>query len=187
MKRTLACALFATNLVLLMPTAHAAERPRPWRQHLAMHMQTPKINTPTEVRKVLDKRRDEIRAGWESWKRDYQNHLEYEEALRATEILPAEETSPSSIEPVFAPTATGGTDWWAIAECESGGDWTIDSTYDGGLQFHPDTWNRAGGTAYAPYAYLATPAQQIAVAASWAETVGCVHCSAGWPVCGIYG
>lgn len=40
--------------------------------------------------------------------------------------------------------------WDAIAECESGGDWHINTGngYYGGLQFDLDTWKEAGGTGY---------------------------------------
>lgn len=86
-----------------------------------------------------------------------------------------------------APVSTSGVNWDAIAQCESGGDWTIDSTYDGGLQFHPDTWARAGGTQYCAFAYQCSREQQIAVAERWVEMTGCVQCSSGWPVCGAHG
>lgn len=51
--------------------------------------------------------------------------------------------------------------WDAIAQCESGGNWHIDSTYDGGLQFHPETWLAYGGGRYARYAWQASRLQQI--------------------------
>ncbi|HEX3790453.1 MAG TPA: transglycosylase family protein [Pseudonocardiaceae bacterium] len=56
--------------------------------------------------------------------------------------------------------------WDEIAQCESGGDWSINTGngYYGGLQFNEPTWDSNGGQAYAPRADLATKAQQIAVA-----------------------
>ncbi|HWC82524.1 MAG TPA: transglycosylase family protein [Pseudonocardiaceae bacterium] len=56
--------------------------------------------------------------------------------------------------------------WDEIAQCESGGDWSINTGngYYGGLQFNQPTWQSNGGTAYAPRADLATKAQQIAIA-----------------------
>ncbi len=47
--------------------------------------------------------------------------------------------------PMFASTATAGADtvnWDAIADCESGGNWSIDTGngHYGGLQFKPATW-----------------------------------------------
>jgi uncharacterized protein YabE (DUF348 family) len=56
--------------------------------------------------------------------------------------------------------------WDKIAQCESGGNWSINSGngYYGGLQFDVQTWIGAGGGAYAPNASQATKAQQIDVA-----------------------
>ena len=56
--------------------------------------------------------------------------------------------------------------WDKIAQCESGGNWSINSGngYYGGLQFDIQTWIGAGGGAYAPNASLATKAQQIDIA-----------------------
>ncbi|MGY5032831.1 transglycosylase family protein [Streptomyces sp. 900116325] len=56
--------------------------------------------------------------------------------------------------------------WDAVAQCESGGNWSINTGngYYGGLQFSQSSWAAAGGTQYAPRADLATKAQQIATA-----------------------
>ncbi|MEE4493416.1 transglycosylase family protein [Streptomyces sp. BE230] len=56
--------------------------------------------------------------------------------------------------------------WDAVAQCESGGNWSINTGngYYGGLQFSQSSWAAAGGTQYAARADLATKAQQIAVA-----------------------
>jgi hypothetical protein len=56
--------------------------------------------------------------------------------------------------------------WDKIAQCESSGNWSINSGngYYGGLQFDIRTWIGAGGGAYAPNASLATKAQQIDIA-----------------------
>ena len=81
--------------------------------------------------------------------------------------------------PKGAPVSySSGTSWDAIAACESGGNWAINTGngYYGGLQFTQATWAGAGGLAYAPRADLATPAQQIAIASKLALS--------NWPVCG---
>jgi len=73
--------------------------------------------------------------------------------------------------------------WDRIAECESGGNWSIDSGngYYGGLQFDHGTWAAYGGTAYANNANGASKAQQIAIA----EKVKADRGGYGaWPVCG---
>lgn len=56
--------------------------------------------------------------------------------------------------------------WDKIAQCESGGNWSINSGngYYGGLQFDIQTWLGSGGGSYAPNASQASKAQQIAVA-----------------------
>jgi uncharacterized protein YabE (DUF348 family) len=56
--------------------------------------------------------------------------------------------------------------WDRIAECESSGNWHINTGngYYGGLQFNNPTWLSNGGGQYAPRADLATREQQIAIA-----------------------
>jgi uncharacterized protein YabE (DUF348 family) len=56
--------------------------------------------------------------------------------------------------------------WDKIAQCESGGNWSINSGngYYGGLQFDIQTWIGAGGGQYAPNASQASKAQQIDIA-----------------------
>ncbi|HEY5835399.1 transglycosylase family protein [Streptomyces sp.] len=56
--------------------------------------------------------------------------------------------------------------WDAVAQCESGGDWHINTGngFFGGLQFSQSSWEAAGGLQYAARADLATKDQQIAVA-----------------------
>ncbi|MER1995034.1 MAG: transglycosylase family protein [Arthrobacter sp.] len=85
-----------------------------------------------------------------------------------------------------APEAPGGTApaggaWAALAQCESGGNWHINSGngYYGGLQFSTQSWLGAGGGAYAPVASEATPEQQIAVAENLRANGGWGH----WPSC----
>lgn len=96
------------------------------------------------------------------------------------------QTAPVSAPAAYAPKAsyapavsyTSGSMWDSIAQCESGGNWAINTGngYYGGLQFTQQTWAGAGGLAYAPRADLATPAQQIAIASKL--SLG------NWPVCG---
>ena len=62
---------------------------------------------------------------------------------------------------VMASPANAAThDWSGVAQCESGGNWSINTGngYYGGLQFSQSTWAGYGGTAYAPRADLASPA-----------------------------
>ncbi|MGW8380251.1 transglycosylase family protein [Streptomyces sp. ODS28] len=56
--------------------------------------------------------------------------------------------------------------WDKVAQCESGGNWSINTGngYYGGLQFSQSSWAAAGGTQYAPRADQASKSQQIATA-----------------------
>ena len=80
-----------------------------------------------------------------------------------------------------APAVSNGSTWDAIAQCESGGNWAINTGngYYGGLQFSSTTWLNLGGGAYAPTADLATREQQIAIA----EKVLAAHGWGAWPAC----
>jgi LysM repeat protein len=73
-------------------------------------------------------------------------------------------------------------DWTGVAQCESSGNWHINTGngYYGGLQFSQSTWAGYGGTAFAPRADLATPAQQVQIA----EKVLSGQGVGAWPVCG---
>jgi resuscitation-promoting factor RpfA len=82
-----------------------------------------------------------------------------------------------------APAANAATDatWDRVAQCESGGNWSINTGngFSGGLQFTPSTWRAFGGGAYAPMAHRASRAQQIVVA----ERVLAGQGWGAWPVC----
>ncbi|ANP55521.1 nucleoid-associated protein YgaU [Streptomyces griseochromogenes] len=79
-------------------------------------------------------------------------------------------------------SAATTSEWDAVAQCESGGNWSINTGngYYGGLQFSASTWAAYGGTAYAAQANQATKAQQITVA----EKVLAAQGKGAWPVCG---
>lgn len=73
--------------------------------------------------------------------------------------------------------------WDRLAQCESGGNWSINTGngYYGGLQFNLKSWEWAGGLKYAPRPDLATREQQIATA----EVLLRIHPSGwgAWPAC----
>ena len=79
-------------------------------------------------------------------------------------------------------SAAAPNNWDAVAQCESSGNWAINTGngYYGGLQFSQSTWAAFGGTEYAPRADLATKAQQIAVAERTLDVQG----PGAWPTCG---
>ncbi|MEU0078685.1 transglycosylase family protein [Micromonospora tulbaghiae] len=87
---------------------------------------------------------------------------------------------------LFGPAApaSAGVNWDAVARCESGGNWKINTGngYYGGLQFSRATWNGYGGQKYAARADLASRSEQIAVAEKvLRQGIG------AWPVCGRKG
>ena len=71
--------------------------------------------------------------------------------------------------------AASGSTWDQLAQCESGGNWAINTGngYYGGLQFSKSTWLGFGGGAYASTADQASRAQQIDIAKK-------VQASQGW-------
>lgn len=76
-------------------------------------------------------------------------------------------------------SADSGVNWDAIAKCESGGNWGIDTGngYYGGLQFSPATWRSNGGTGMP---HQASREEQIRVA----EKVYNAQGIGAWPTCG---
>ncbi|GFH37287.1 LysM peptidoglycan-binding domain-containing protein [Streptomyces pacificus] len=79
-------------------------------------------------------------------------------------------------------SAATASEWDAVAQCESGGNWSINTGngYYGGLQFSASTWAAYGGTAFASTADKATKAQQIQIA----EKVLAGQGKGAWPHCG---
>lgn len=84
---------------------------------------------------------------------------------------------------VVAPQATAApdSDWDKLAQCESGGNWAINTGngYYGGLQFSYGTWLAYGGGEFAPTANQATREQQIIVAERTLAAQGW----GAWPAC----
>jgi hypothetical protein len=72
-------------------------------------------------------------------------------------------------------------DWDGVAQCESGGNWGIDTGngYYGGLQFTESTWLANGGTGNPSNA---SKGEQIRVAENVLHSQG----AGAWPVCGRY-
>lgn len=70
-----------------------------------------------------------------------------------------------------------------MARCESSGRWFLNGIFDGGLQFHPRTWN-ATGSRYS-FAFLAPILEQKYRAVIWYHMIGDTFVTtAGWPRCG---
>jgi len=83
---------------------------------------------------------------------------------------------------IAAPAANADPNWDAIAQCESGGNWAINTGngYYGGLQFTLGTWYANGGTGMPNQA---SRQEQIRVAENVLHTQGI----GAWPVCGRRG
>lgn len=80
-----------------------------------------------------------------------------------------------------SPAISNEETWDRLAQCESGGNWAINTGngFFGGLQFTQQTWEGFGGAEYAPRADQATREQQIAVA----EKVQASQGWGAWPAC----
>jgi resuscitation-promoting factor RpfA len=83
---------------------------------------------------------------------------------------------------IAAAPASASPNWDAIAQCESGGNWGINTGngYYGGLQFNPRTWAANGGTGNPANA---SREEQIRVAENVLKSQGI----GAWPVCGKRG
>ena len=81
-------------------------------------------------------------------------------------------------EEVTANFAGGSTVWDQLAQCESGGNWAINTGngYYGGLQFNLGTWQSYGGTGYP---HQASPATQIEMGQRLQAAQGW----GAWPAC----
>lgn len=94
------------------------------------------------------------------------------EPVQASEPQPAPQPARS------APAASSGSVWDALAQCESGGDWSINTGngYYGGLQFSQTSWNAAGGSGSPANA---SRSEQIRVA----ENLRAMQGWGAWPAC----
>ncbi len=101
--------------------------------------------------------------------------------LRALTVVVATSTGLGVAGAQTGAQAASGATWDRVAQCESGGNWSINTGngYYGGLQFSSSTWAGYGGRAYAPQANQASRAQQIAIAERVLKGQG----PGAWPVC----
>jgi len=108
-------------------------------------------------------------------------------ALAVTRVVSAERSPAPATSASTARRSTGtrsasapasGGVWDRLAQCESGGNWGINTGngYSGGLQFSPGTWRANGGTGSA---HNASRAEQIRVA----ERVRASQGWGAWPAC----
>ncbi|WP_447643509.1 transglycosylase family protein [Nocardioides zeae] len=106
------------------------------------------------------------------------------ERVRVGTKEPEPEPSSSSSGGSSAPAGgsnfeSGSTDWDRLAQCESGGNWAINTGngYYGGLQFNLQTWRAYGGTGYP---HQNSRAEQIRIATKLRDARGGYG---AWPGC----
>lgn len=89
---------------------------------------------------------------------------------------------PGPAAPPPPPVRAYSVNWDAIAQCESGGNWSINTGngFSGGLQFTPSTWHANGGSGSPQNA---SREEQIRVAENVLHSQGI----GAWPVCGRRG
>ena len=110
-------------------------------------------------------------------------------AQESNDIINSKETRPATPatiargtkEPAAAPAVADGSVWDTLAQCESTGNWAINTGngFSGGLQFTDSTWQAFGGGEYASQAWQASREQQIAVA----QKVQAAQGWGAWPAC----
>jgi LysM repeat protein len=107
----------------------------------------------------------------------------HKQSLRALGLIVAGAAGTVAlIAPASGAQAKAGVNWDAVAQCESGGNWSINTGngYYGGLQFSRSTWKAYGGGKYASTANKASRSEQIRIAEKVLDGQGI----GAWPVCG---
>lgn len=109
-------------------------------------------------------------------------HRRPSKAARAIAVVGVTGAAAAPLMAAGSASAATASEWDAVAQCEAGGNWSINTGngYYGGLQFSASTWAAYGGTAYAATADKATKAQQIEIA----EKVLAGQGKGAWPHCG---
>ncbi|HEX5394859.1 MAG TPA: transglycosylase family protein [Candidatus Saccharimonadales bacterium] len=98
-------------------------------------------------------------------------------AVYVPKSAPAAHTAPVASH-VSYPAVSGGSVWDRLAQCESGGNWSINTGngYYGGLQFTLSTWRSLGGSGYPNQASRSEQiarAQALQARSGWGQ----------WPAC----
>jgi hypothetical protein len=107
----------------------------------------------------------------------------HKQSLRALGLIVAGAAGTvAMLGPATGAQAKSSVNWDAVAQCESGGNWSINTGngYYGGLQFSRSTWKAYGGGKYASTANKASRAEQIRIAEKVLDGQGI----GAWPVCG---
>jgi hypothetical protein len=107
--------------------------------------------------------------------------IEAEQALQEAHEAKVASDLAAAVAEYYRPKT--GVDWDGIAQCETGGNWSMrGSRYSGGLGFYNGTWTSFGGREFASNAGQASREQQIVIA----ERVYAAYGLSGWG-CRAYG
>lgn len=80
----------------------------------------------------------------------------------------------------WVPWTMDAHDWGRLAQCESGGRWSLEGgAFSGGIQFLPSTWITQGGRDFAERPSQASAAEQIEVGRRLLDAAG----PGQWPAC----
>jgi hypothetical protein len=106
----------------------------------------------------------------------------HKKSLRALGLIVAGAAGTVALLGPASAAQASSVNWDAIAQCESGGNWSINTGngYYGGLQFSRSTWKAYGGGKYASTANKASRAEQIRIAEKVLDGQGI----GAWPTCG---
>lgn len=113
-------------------------------------------------------------------------HAAEHAAQEAAERAERERRASAQQTAAAAPAAPTGSVWDRLAECESHGEWDYgphsgwgSGRFEGGLQFHPATWDGYKPAGYPEAAYQASREQQIVVG----QRVQAAQGWGAWPDC----
>lgn len=140
--------------------------------------------TPTKWNTVLqpqlERRNAQIAEVLRLQEQARQAQIKAREAAEASKQAQVPKPAPKPV-PRQVVRVSQGSVWDALAMCESGGRWNINTGngFYGGIQFDIGTWLSNGGGAFAARADLATREQQIAIASKVQANRG----FAPWPAC----
>ena len=108
-------------------------------------------------------------------------NTKFRTAARRGVTLAAVSAAGLALSATAANAATPTSTWDALAQCESGGNWSINTGngFYGGLQFTRSTWSGFGGGRYASRADHASRSEQILIAERVLDAQGW----GAWPAC----
>ncbi len=174
-------------VLFLLAACGSTAVPAPMERRQGASKPAPSVPEPTHAATVVaeSERILAVEAAEREARRAEERRAEHAEEHRKAAAEAATEAKAVRREAVEAsrrsePATGSDVVWDRLAACESGASWaSTKGRYDGGLQFHPQTWSAHGGREYAPSADRAARGEQIAVA----ERVRASQGWRAWPAC----